>query len=157
MATADYIQLGITLVLAATLLVVLRQLLVQNRLLDAQLLAWRFDAFGRTGREITDGELEQMRLWPDNYMTMAAYERYKGDPAALRKYLGALRLYTNLAFLYALKTLRLPDPLGYEWTERWATDLLAHQEFKEVHEYLKPFYPHFAEFVDAALATESTT
>ncbi|HCX89823.1 MAG: hypothetical protein COW04_10145 [Deltaproteobacteria bacterium CG12_big_fil_rev_8_21_14_0_65_43_10] len=151
MGYAEYIQIGIALVLTATLVAIIRQLILQNRLLQAQILAHRFEALTTTGREITEGELEQVHLWPDNYMSQEVYEKYKDNPKAMRKYLGALDLYIYLAFAYALKKLNLPDPIGYEWTEQWAAALLAHEEFREVHAYIKRFYPWFGCFLDSHL------
>ena len=79
---------------------------------------------------------------------------YKDNPDALRKYIGLLKLYEYLAFTYSLRKLNVLDPLGYEWPERWAKDLLRHHEFLEGHDHHKSYYPHFAEYIDKIIKAE---
>lgn len=125
------------------------QVLLQNNLLQAQILAHRYQALLTTDREITEGELLQVHRWPGIYMSDKVYKKYKDNPDAMRKYLGALKLYVFLAFTYSLKSVNLPDPLGYEWTEKFAGTLLEYEEFCEVHALLKEYYPKFASFLDS--------
>ena len=152
MTTSDIIQLAILAVLAATLTAVFRQLMIHNRLLQAQILRDRFDMYWKTYEPVSDADMEELRLVPDDYMNLQKYETtYKNNPTALRKYVSLLQTYEYLAFCFLLKRLQLPDPLGYAWTEKWATDLLEHKEFVDVHQHQKKYYPEFAEFIARAI------
>lgn len=104
-----------------------------------------------------DGQKQHKRntnlhLYHDDCMDLEIYETvYKNDPLKIKRYIGLLSLYEYLAFSYTMKELQLPDPLGYQWTERWATDLLEYPEFRQIHEYHKEYYPEFANYIDEAL------
>jgi len=84
-------------------------------------------------------------------------DHYKNNPDALRKYVYMVQVYEYLAFTYGLKKYKLSDPLGYEWTERWASELLQETEFMEVHQYHKAYYPYFSAYIDVLSKSRSTT
>ncbi|MBI3089690.1 MAG: hypothetical protein HYY96_03410 [Candidatus Tectomicrobia bacterium] len=149
MPVTDYIQIVIAVVLTGTLVILAWQLVIQNRLLKAQVLDSRFQMYWKTYEPVSDAEVEQVNLYPEDYMSEERYQIYRENPTAIRKYLGLLSLYEYLAFSYSLKKLRLPDPLGYTWTERWAKDLLGYPEFLEVHNYHREYYPDFAKYIDS--------
>ena len=124
----------------------------QNRLLKAQILGDRLEMYWKTYDPVTDEEIREFHLLPDDYIDKEKYDtHYKNDPEATRKYISLLSLYEYLAFTYSLKKLKLPDPMGYNWTERWAIDLLEYKEFIDVHEYHKNYYPEFGKFIDNIL------
>lgn len=123
----------------------------QNRLLNAQLLAQRFEMYWKAREPVTPAQLADAELVPDDYMDPRVYERqYKHDPRALSRYIRFAGCYEYLAFAYTMKSMALPDPLGYEWTEYWAKDLANHPEFLEVNDWYARYYPAFSEFVRSA-------
>jgi len=152
MSIGDYIQTGIMLILAATLIALLVQMRTQNHLLKAQILGDRLEMYWKTFEPVTEEEISEFHLLIDDYMDKEKYDNYyKNEPEATRKYISLLSLYEYLAFTYSLKKLKLPDPMGYNWTERWAKDLLEYKEFRDVHEYHKDYYPEFGKFIDNTL------
>lgn len=156
MTTTNYIQLAGAIISVLALLAILRQLIIQNRIFKAQMLKDRFDMYWKTVEPVSDESLKQVAVYPEDYVDREVYEStYKGNPDALRKYIFMLQLYEYLAFTYGLKQYHLPDPLGYEWTERWARDLLAEQEFRDVHRYHGPYYPYFAAYIDRLMPPKS--
>ena len=157
MNTADIIQISIMLILLGTMILFLKQLFLQNNLLKAQMLRDRFDMYWQLYNSITEKDFEDLNLIPDDYMDVTSYnEVYKNSPDKSKKYLRLFRRYEYLAFVYSLKNLNLPDPLGYQWTESWAKDLLVHPEFIEVHNYHKSFYPEFARYLDNILNAQQS-
>ena len=154
MTMADIIQIAILVILTVTMLLFLRQLRLQSRVLNAQLLRDRFEMYWKTYEPVTEEDVQELHLYPDDYMDNDKYQKvYKDNPQKIRRYIGMLTLYEYLAFSYTLKTLHLPDPLGYKWTERWTRDLLENDEFRDVHLYQKEYYPEFAVYIDRILAT----
>jgi hypothetical protein len=146
---ADVIQIGILIVLFFTLLAILRQMILQNRIFSAQILRDRFEMYWKTLDPVSEREIKELEVYPDDYIDRKVYDKsYKGKPDAIHKYIEMMKLYEYLAFSYALKQLRLPDPLGYHFTEMWAAELIAQKEFVDAHEYHKAYYPEFAKFVD---------
>lgn len=64
-----------------------QSLALQNRLVNAQLLAQRFDMYWRARAPVTDQELSDVDLIPDDYMDPNTYlTKYKTDRQALGRY-----------------------------------------------------------------------
>ena len=153
MQPSDWIQIAILAVLSATLVAVLGQYLQQNRLLRAQQLRDRFEMYWKLYEPMPADALQWMEVCPDDYMPIELYEeRYKGNPVAQRKYAGMAQIYEFLAFSFQLEKLRLKDPLTYQWTRRWTADLTAHEEFRQVNQHYREYYPDFADLVDGLSA-----
>lgn len=156
MSISDKIQIAILIVLAGTLLLIWRQQITQNRVLKAQILRDRLEMYWKVLEPIKEDVLKEFHLLVEDYMDKNKYEEiYRDNYDAIRKYITLLRLYEYLAFTYSLKRLKLPDPLGGEWTEHWARDLLDYKEFLDVHEYHKDYYPEFRKFIDKAIQNQS--
>lgn len=160
------IQTGILVILAFTLFKVSSQIKVQNKqvdilnkqvetqnkMLNAQLLRDRLDMYWKTYEPVTVDDIKEFTLLLDDYMDRKKYEEsYQDDNDSIRRYISLLTLYEYLAFTYTLKTLELPDPLGKDWTEHWAKDLLHYKEFIDVHEYHKSYYHEFGSFIDVVI------
>ncbi len=152
MSPTDWILVVTAAMYGITLIAILLQLRSQNRMFMGQMLKDRFDMYWRTVEPVSDAAVKQLTLFPEDYMDRELYEKhYKADSDAIRKYIYIVQIYEYLAFTYGLKRYRLPDPLGYEWTEMWTKDLLGEREFIEVHRYHWRYYPYFASYVDALL------
>jgi len=122
----------------------------QNRLLHAQILSQRFEMYWKTYAPITDEELEQVALIPEDWMDPKKFEqKYKDDKTALRRYVLLVKLYEYLALMRTMKNLAIPDPLGYKWAELWAISLAVNTEFLEINDWYRPYYPEFSIFVDS--------
>ncbi len=62
-------------------------LTVQNRLLHAQILNQRFEMYWKTYAPITDLEVAQVALIPEDWMDPRKFEeKYRNDEVALRRY-----------------------------------------------------------------------
>jgi len=158
MVIGDVIQSLILAVLSISVLMLVLQTRLQNRLLRAQLLRDRLDMYWKTYEPVTDEHVREFNDYPEDYMHRQLYERsYKGHPEAIRRYIYMSMLYEYLAFTYGLKTLSIGDPLGYHWTRRWTRDLSAAKEFQDVHEQYRGYYPHYEAFVDQVLREEEST
>lgn len=152
MAAADWIQIGVLLVLTVTMVAAFLQIKAQNKLLKAQILGQRMETYWKTYEPVTDAQAAEVDYYPDDYMDPAVYaQRYKGNVPELKKYIGILTIYEYLAFSYNLQDLGIPDSLGADWIKRWAGDLCRHAEFRDVHEWHRSYYPEFAKVVDALL------
>jgi len=150
MTISDWVQLGMLGVVGLTLLVLLWQVVIQNRLAKAQILRDRFEMYWQTYSPVTDAHIAELRLAPDEYVPLEKYEtEYSKSEAAIRKLIGMGMLYEYLAFLHTLRAMRVPDPLGQEWLAIWTADLAKHKEFRDVHEHWRDYYPAYAAFVDA--------
>jgi hypothetical protein len=153
MVIADWIQLGVLLIATLSLIAVFIQLRFQTRIMRAQFLRDRFEMYWRLYEPTPEGVLEWMQACPEDYMPIELFERkYKDNPSAQRKYVGMAQIYEFLVFSHRLKELKIPDPLGFEWTQRWTEDLASHEEFREINEHYRPYYPRFADFVDSLIS-----
>lgn len=123
---------------------------VQNRLLHAQILFQRFEMYWKTYAPVTDEELEQVALIPEDWVDPKLFEeKYRDNKSALRRYITLLKIYEYLALMSTMKKLEIPDPLGYTWAEFWARDLSTNAEFLEINDWFRSYYPEFAGFVDS--------
>lgn len=117
-------------------------LTLQNSLFKAQLLSQRFDMYWRTRAPISDEQVNEVAIAPDDVMDPEEYKNwYKDHPDDLRRYLYLARCYEYLAFAHSMKTLGLPDPLGDSWTQLWASDLARHPEFRKINSWYERYYP----------------
>ena len=149
MSLGDYIQIGILFVLTATLIALVWQIRTYNRLFNAQVLKDRFEIYWKTYDPISDSQITEFELIPEDYINLEKYEKhYKGEKDAIRKYLIYLQLYEYLAFSHKLDELGITDPLGHV-TEKWTRDLLKVNEFIDVHDHQKRFYPEFSKLIEA--------
>ncbi len=142
------IQFAILIVLALTLYAILKQLRLYNKLFNAQVLRDRFDMYWKTYDPISDSRINEFELIPDGYINLEKYDNYyKGRKDAIHKYLIYLQLYEYLAFAHKLDEMGITDPLGHA-TKKWTRDLIKENEFIDVHDYNKRFYPEFAKLVE---------
>src|SRR2546427_1042373 len=148
---ADYIQFGILSVLGFTLFLAVWQTRTQNMLYRAQLLRDRFEMYWKMYEPVSQGQVEELREFPEDFIDPKIYEKYKDHDKKLRKYIGMAQRYEYLAFAHGLEELHLKDPLGYEWTQRWTRELLADEVFLDVHRYFGVYYPQFTKFIDSEL------
>ncbi|MEB3120418.1 MAG: hypothetical protein VKL41_04250, partial [Snowella sp.] len=126
-----------------------RSFQLQNALFNAQLLRDRFDAYMKTYEPVSDEQVANFRLYPDDFMDRKMYEdRYSNDDGAIKRYIHMSQLYEYLAFTLKLRDIDIPDLLGPEWVKRWTEDLLPFPEFRDVHEQYRGYYPEYQDFVD---------
>ena len=123
MTVDNKIQFGILLVLTITLLAIVWQIHKHNKLCFAQVLRDRFDMYWKTYTPVSDAQITEFELIPDDYNDIELYIKdYKGNKEAIHKYLFYLQLYEYLAFSFKLKEAKIIDPLG-QWTEEWTRAL----------------------------------
>lgn len=148
MTAADYIQIGILSVLGFTMILAVWQTRTQTNLYLAQLLRDRFEMYWKMYEPVSQGQLEELREFPEDYIELTLYEeKYKGHDKKLRKYIGMAQRYEYLAFAHGLEELHLRDPLGYGWTQRWTEDLLEDEVFMDVHHYFGAYYPGYTKLI----------
>ena len=127
----------------------LEQTTIQTNLLNAQLVKDRLQLYWETYKPVTAEQLDEFKLYPQDYMELALYEeRYKSDDSAIRRYIYMSQLYEYLAFTHSLQSLNVPDPLGEHWVATWTRDLSESSEFLDVNEQYGEYYPAFKSFVE---------
>jgi hypothetical protein len=148
----DIIQLFTLIVFAVSVVILVIQTRIQNRLLRAQLLRDRLEMYWETYQPVTDDHVRDFIDYPEDYMNKELFEkRYSGKTQNIRRYIYMSMLYEYLAFTYSLKTSSVGDPLGYQWTQSWTRDLLQSPQFHDVHEQYRGYYPKYEAFVDDIL------
>jgi hypothetical protein len=150
LAASDWIQIANVMAVSATLIVIARQVQVANKLAKAQILKDRFEMYWRvTQTPIDKAQIEAIRADPArSYMDLKRFnEYYSSDDAKLRDYLEYGKLYEYLAFLFALRSMGVEDPLGPDWLPKWLADLVRNQEFLDVNEQYKSYYPDFSNYL----------
>lgn len=136
-------------ILALTLPLILRQVRMQRKLFEAQLLYDQFQMYAKVNEPVSDERIEELRLYPKDFMDVKVYEKqYKDNNKAIHKYLYMSDLYEYLAFSYAMPPAEIPS---IESLEMWTSDLCEETEFSEVHEYYWKYYPTFAKVVKKLL------
>jgi hypothetical protein len=131
----------------------LEQTQIQTALLNAQLLRDRLEAYWKTYQPVTDAQVAELRLYPEDYMDRELFrQRYARDEPAIRRYIYMSLLYEYLGFTHKLPALGVPDPLGAEWVRRWTNELLACAEFRDVHEQYRGYLPEYEGLVDELMA-----
>lgn len=139
----DWIQIGIMVALFFTLLVSILQTRTHHKLFMAQLLKDRLSMYRGTRDIVSDRVIEMFELYPEEYMKREMFEKkYKGNKAAIKRYIHMSELYEYLVFNYALKKLNLPDPLAISSSscELWTKELVKEEEFRDVHRNYAAYY-----------------
>jgi hypothetical protein len=149
---SNWIDITSSAILLVTFIVIYLQLRSQNKFLRGQLHRDRFDMYWKTYDPISKDEIREFKIYPENWMDKKIYHnKYKGRKKLIRKYLMFSKQYEYLAFSFRLITLKVPDSLGHDWTKKWLNDLLEKEEFLDVHEYYKEYYPELARYIDKRL------
>jgi hypothetical protein len=132
------------------------QTFLQNRLMKAQILRDRFEMYWQLYEPVTDAHVENLRLYPQDYMPLDMYKaKYETNEPSLRRYICMSRLYEYLAFTYSLHhVLKVPDPLGPNWTQKWTDTLAVVPEFRDVHVAYHDYYPKFETCVNNCYKAE---
>ena len=58
------------------------------------------------------------------------------------------RLYEYLVFYHSVKDIQKGSPIDEQWLRTWLKELLLEDEFNDVHESFKSYYPKFKQFVE---------
>jgi hypothetical protein len=157
MTVGDLIQSLILVVLVRSVFVLARQTRLQNRIFRAQLLRDRFEMYWKLYDPVSDAQIEEFKLYPEDYMTRERFDQfYKGQDVKIRKYIYFSMLYEYLAFTHILKDLKVPDPLGENWVDMYVAQLCQVSEFQDVHEEYRGYYPTFEKVVDHAIEKATT-
>ncbi|MCL5036447.1 MAG: hypothetical protein M1269_04930 [Chloroflexi bacterium] len=182
MAPADYIQLGIGLILMVTFVAVLKQLKtvwkqleIQNSLLATQALKDQWEMYWKTYEFISDAEIKEFEDFVGDYISEDLFKnKYAGNSQAIRRYIYYTKIYEYLAFfacqkIWVIKGLtyaneshgnigspvvkeeKMSRTLDAGWTAKWLADLINVQEFKDVHDYLSPYYPDVIRIINPQL------
>ena len=105
--------------------------------------------YWRTYEPVEKEQISEFKLYPRDYMDISMYEtRYQGNDNAIRRYIYMSQVYEFLSFTYALKMMRVPDPIGYHFVESWTKELISSPEFMDVHNQYRGYYPQFEAFVE---------
>ena len=128
-AVAAIAQAVATVVAVVALIVVALQTVMQSRLMKAQLLRDRFETYWKIYEPVSDAHVSELAMHPEEYMDSE-----------------------YLAFTRMLKTLKIQDPLGREWSERYCRLHLQDEQFRHVHEAYRGYYPDFETYIDDLLS-----
>jgi hypothetical protein len=151
LTAAEYIQIGIGIVLTVTLVMIWVQYRLQNRLLTAQVLHSRFDIYAAMCGFVSEAEVDAFESFP----YFIDKERYKSDYQnnrdAIRRYITCAKAYEYLAWVSKLRDSNLPDPFSGLTHRRWTKTLSEYVEFKDAHKYLQEYYPDFAKVAESIM------
>jgi hypothetical protein len=149
MSIVDLVQILTGIVAALTLFILLYQTVIQNRLIRAQILMFRFDMYKNATAPITTDEVKMAQEYPQHYFDANKYqEQYKGNPSSIKKYLFSYHLYEYMAYRYVLTyQLGLPEPIESNF-KLWVQDAVREREFLDVHEYMKMYHQVFGQYVE---------
>lgn len=150
MEAPEIIQTLIFLTMAASVVFMGIQTRLQNKVMQAQLLRDRLDLYWKTYEPVTEEQVQHLHANPeDYYLKPEEYaERYRGNTARVKRLIQMSMLYEYMAFTHELESLKIGDPLGREWMERWTRQLISDEEFLTVHRNFHGFYPHYEKYVD---------
>lgn len=155
MQIRDYVELGSTIVLLLTLLILIWQVYIQNKIFKAQFLKERYDMSQQAYEPISEEVVKKFHVFHIAFVGGEKYEKYyKNDNNAIHKFMAYLKEYEYFIFSYALNALGLPDPLHFEkdMNQRMASWIqenmkYGEREFLDVCEYYKDDYPQLATFI----------
>ncbi|MGE0811253.1 MAG: hypothetical protein AB7N69_11675 [Immundisolibacter sp.] len=150
----EWIQTGLLAVGTLSLAILAWQAWNHNTLLRAQILRDRFDMYWRLFQPVSDEQIKDFAVFPQNYMDLDRYRTdYQGKPDSIRRYIHISMLYEYLAFTFTLHhTLKVHDPLRKgDWGARWTRDLIAEKEFMHVNDYYGAYYPDFRDEINNVL------
>ena len=151
-ALSNWIQIITICILAVNLIVITRQLVIQNRVSKMHLMKDRFDMYRQAYQPISDDRVKTFHVHHEDHMPDEIYEsKYKNDNEAARRYLFMAQLFVYLAFVFYSRKQGIRDPLGKQWLSLWALDLAVNKEFLELKDYYRPYYPAFSRYLDDLL------
>lgn len=160
----DYFQIAILIVsfatliiFFATLIILCRQTTIQNHLAKSQIVRDRFEMYWQTYDPITDEQVRELQMYPEDYMTRSLYEtKYESNDEAIRMYIYMSQLYEYLGFSFMLEEKEVPYPVGHhKFLKKWARALAASKEFQDVRRSHDEYYPALAQFL-CSLTDQST-
>jgi len=132
----------------------LQQTNIQTSLFRAQLLRDQFESYWKTYAPVTDEQVADFYLYPDDYMLRTrSHEKYNNNDAAVRRFIYMSMLYEFLAFtIKGDTTADSGAPLGRDWVKLWTSELVSSLEFRDVHQQYRGYYPEYELVVDEELA-----
>jgi hypothetical protein len=152
MQVSDIIQISILAILTLTLIAIYRQFILQNKIFKAQLLKDRYEMYSKTYDVVTDDHVINFNDFPNDWIDNDLYERkYKNNEKKIRRYLNISKTYEYLAFTWKIKSLKIPDMLGDNWIKMWVEQLIDNDEFLDVYDSYKGYYPDFENFISNIL------
>ena len=155
MTLADMLQLANLVIITATLLALVWQTTISNRIAKGQLMRDRFEMYWKLYEPVSDGQVKIFHLNHQDYVESDRYEQaYKDNDDAARQYVSVAQYYEYLGFLSALDDIGIRDPLGDDVMKFWTADLAGIPAFRDVHNHFKKYYPAYARIVDRHLARQ---
>lgn len=148
LTATNWIAMVTAAIMTINLLFLTRQISIQNRIAKANLMRDRFEMYWKTYKPVTDDQVEDFHIYPEDWMPTSNYPKYKNDENKIKKYIGMAQLFVYLAFNFYAMRLGIKDPFGRHWLRLWTADLTEEEEFLEVKDYYRPYYPEFCDFVE---------
>lgn len=148
-STSDLIQILTFSGAIAALAIAASQLSKQSAVAKAQFLRDSFEMLWKTYDPIGSEQIADFEKYPTELVLPEIYEaRYKGKAEAIHRYIKMSKLYEYLVFAYSVKDVHNSTPMDEQWLRNWIAELKLEQEFKDVHESFKVYYPSFAKFFE---------
>ncbi len=141
------------IVLIGSAFFILRQLLIQKKILNAQLLKDRILLGWHTDEPVTDEHITNVEYLPSGYLPSAYKKKYKDLKEAdlekkkelnctISKYLYLNKVYDYFLYTYILYgekkgkgKIKFTDPWGKEWQKKWLTVLKRDEVFMDYREF----------------------
>lgn len=136
--------------LIATTALVLCGILIARFGFRAQALRDRFEMYQWVEGPITQEQLSVANQLPEEYFERDVFEEfYEGNDERIVRYLAMLRRYHFIFYTHAYER-SLADPYAVK-VKLWIDELAKLQEFRDVHERYKRYYPKFTEYLESIL------
>ena len=150
MSEAAWIQVGTTIILAMTQIVIWLEIRAATKALHLSTFAAQHEMFSGLTEGVTDGEVQSFLLQRSEHFSDATFaDRYEQNDQRIRSYILMRRKYLYVYFLWTIgRDLRT---LESETARRWVEELGRYHEFRDVHEAQKRLYDGFGKFVDGLL------
>ena len=140
----------------ATVIVYFRQHQFMRDQLQQTIIMQRRELYVNMTTSLEDEDVVTMMLHAADHFDLDVYEkRYKGHYDRIKSYFLMKRKYLYLLLSTSFNT-NEKDP-GKAAPALWLNELCEYQEFRDVHESQKKYYPQFGRMVDNILSVQGGT
>lgn len=147
----NLINLLAFIVLLITLIAIWRQMNMQTKALNSQLVNSQFQQYWKLVEPITKEQVNEVSIYPEDFMDIDTYrKKYKDNTERTHKYVWMMQNYEYLAYCYSAFNRLNIKQTGVD-VDVWLNDLITEEEFIDVHNANGKFYPAFSKIIDQRL------
>ena len=141
---------------AITLVSVWSGIYVALRHFKLQAMRDQFEMYLQSEMPVTEEQIGLATSVPEEYFDMAVYKaKYKGERDKIGRYLAMVRRYHYALYsVTARNQLKGPFQVNYDL---WVSELCSIDEFRDVHNRYKRYYPGFRDYIDRQIEKPPST